>query len=385
MNSNSETPTQHNINLSLLNSVNSGCNTITEGEIVNRSHKDSVRWNHLERNELQFMEDFLRDNNKLKSFRDGSNLPINYSSKISEYNKKSAANLKYGFSILKMFNSTHNHSYYFFIEETPDKKSIVKSIEEENVRRIIESLMVLKTSSYAICKFNINKDYIIESFLDNEFSLLCFGTHKRNTRSKKKKQSAKTKIASYDLLGFIFCKQRKGPGIKSDKEAYLSLICSNKGFGGIMLQFMENFLENMGYSRLYLSAIESAMPYYLFKCGYNFVPGKNRFLLKQSSGTLINGSYVFEKKREIGKVENGKIKLKTGKTTNEYGNNLSARSRNNRLSSNNLSQRRRSKRLKVISSRKKKKDYRFELRGISLTSDDKPDINMFKILDAFVR
>ena len=57
---------------------------------------------------------------------------------------------------------------------------------------------------------------------------------------------------------------------KSKDSIYLQAICSNKGFGDRIFKFTELVAEFMLFNKLYLSAVDTALAYYISR-GYEVI------------------------------------------------------------------------------------------------------------------
>ena len=249
--------------------------------------KDNIKeqYSKYERNPIEFLNIFL-------GLSKAS--PNTFFNDIKLYNDNSRHPLKHMFFIIKMTIPTtsrsklvHNTTFcmmtrdgvypidYINVNSSIDPFSVFQISKKKNKSKGIKALLKgLKVAGESICSQEISKAYITEQYTDySSIAIISFGLHKKETRGQT------TDIASilqdinlvnnYDILGFVYCEPYKSYPI----DAYIPLICSNKNFGGILLKFIENFVSYIGYEKMQLSAIESAVSYYYFKSNYKFKRG----------------------------------------------------------------------------------------------------------------
>jgi len=208
--------------------------------------------------------------NYISYFND--NASITHNKAIRKYNSSSQM-LQFTFHIIKLSDPNEYESDHFFLVSNSDVVYINKAIVKIFLKGIKETISTtLDVTGNALCSGAIDKKYIIEQFHKNSFCILSFGINKRNLRSKKEINIIKN-IGKYDLLGFIFCdfyehnRTSKKPTIKSVNDCYISLVCSNKKFGSLMIEMAEQMAAFFGFDNMRLSAVETAITYYL-KIGY---------------------------------------------------------------------------------------------------------------------
>ena len=197
-----------------------------------------------------------------------------YKSLLSSYDSSPKNKLKFSFHIVKLHDIYSDETYYFRI----DKKGIYfyDEYDDDELVYIYKTLnpsllKTLYTSGNAACSSKISKQYILDAFNDNSFCVLSFGHHKRKTRSLKS-----TDITKNDLLGFVCAKadednkaKRKASSkFKPINNSYITVICSNKSFGLVLLNFIENLCEFLGFKNMKLNAVPEAVTFYLKKGGY---------------------------------------------------------------------------------------------------------------------
>ena len=94
-------------------------------------------------------------------------------------------------------------------------------------------------------------------------------------------------IISYDCLGFSFLERYK----KAKDSIYLQAICSNKGFGDKILKITELMSEFMLFNKMYLSAVDTALAYYIsrnYEIIINRKKGRNlKYIVDPNSSKYI--------------------------------------------------------------------------------------------------
>tara|TARA_B100001093_G_C26682647_1_gene951142 strand:- start:33 stop:935 length:903 start_codon:yes stop_codon:yes gene_type:complete len=263
-----------------------------------------------------------------------------YNEKIDDYNKSQKSALNFKFHLLKMI--IHGE-YHFFIINLDS----VLYIDESLIGPIFdkfqtESIKALQTSGLAICGGDINKGYIIDQFHYNDICLLSFGETKKMDSLRKRKKGQMS-MTNYDLLGFVFLDAYKHNRKISKNmtaevnDSYISLICSNKRFGGILLEFMERLAKFEKYKRMQLGAVETAITYYLKMGYYPKINPKSKksyeYKLNKYIPTPFKGSMVLDKTGKfLTKKASSKKSLKKGSnsafTASRASNRLSKKAAN---------------------------------------------------------
>ena len=198
-------------------------------------------------------------------------------SKVGDYNARETATLSFEFFLVKL----KDEYFYFYLDgETPMVLPLKTGTTESKFIVLLDKLdAVIKTSGFKLCSSVLSKSYIQYCLKNSDYFVMAFGIHKRNTKLKSKlsKAGPNTKLSNivgYDCLGFAFLERYK----KSKDSIYLQAICSNKGFGDRIFKFTELVAEFMLFNKLYLSAVDTALAYYISR-GYEVIinrkTGKN--------------------------------------------------------------------------------------------------------------
>ena len=224
------------------------------------------RLERLASNPKNFMREFM------ELYKDLGN--PSYNEILSNYDNSSKNKLKFSFHIVKLHDIYSDETYYFRI----DKQGIYFYDENDDDELVYiyktlnpSLLKSLHTSGDALCSSKLSKQYILNAFKENSFCVLSFGHHKRKTRSLKS-----TDITKNDLLGFVCAKadednkakRKVSSKFKPINNAYITIICSNKSFGLVLLNFIENLCEFLGFKNMKLNAVPEAVTFYLKKGGY---------------------------------------------------------------------------------------------------------------------
>ena len=218
-------------------------------------------------------------------------------SKVSDYNARETATLSFEFFLVKL----KDEYFYFYLDgETPVVLPLKTETTESKFIVLLDKLDgVMKTSGFKLCSGVISKSYIQYCLKESDYFVIAFGIHKRNTKLKSKlsREGPNTKLSNivgYDCLGFAFLERYK----KSKDSIYLQAICSNKGFGDRIFKFTELVAEFMLFDKLYLSAVDTALAYYIsrdYEVIINRKSGKNlKYIIdpsdRKSIKTPIPGS-----------------------------------------------------------------------------------------------
>ena len=199
------------------------------------------------------------------------------SQKMLEYNERVSQPLSFEFLLIRL----KDEYFYFYIEDNEPKIISLNTRKAESKFVVVLDKLnnLIKTSGFRICSSVISKEYIQECLKESEYFVIAFGIHKRHTKLKNKlsrETPAKklSNIVAYDCLGFAFLDRYK----KSKESIYLKAICSNKSFGDKILKFTELLAEFMLFKKMYLSAVDTALPYYIsrkYEIIINRKSGKN--------------------------------------------------------------------------------------------------------------
>jgi len=236
-------------------------------EASNSEHYEDIienPYNMLNSEPIEVMKNYI------SYFND--NASINHNKAITKYNSSSQM-LQFTFHIIKLSDPNEYELDHFFLVSNNDVVYINRHIVDVFLKGLKKTIgKALDVTGNALCSGAINKGYIIEQFHENSFCILSFGINKKNLRSQKEINFVDN-IGKYDLLGFIFCdfyehnRTSKKPTIKSVNDCYISLVCSNKKFGSLMIEMAEQMASFFGFDNMRLSAVETAITYYL-KIGY---------------------------------------------------------------------------------------------------------------------
>ena len=238
-----------------------------------------------EQNPVIFLDTFLKASREQ---------PDKFVTNIQDYNNNSKFPLTHKFFIIKMTIPTtsrsktvHNTTFclmtnegvfpidYLNVNDTVDPFSELQVKKGTQKLKGMKSLLKgLRVAGAAICSHEIGKGYITEQYTDySTIGVISFGLHKRNTRGISLNILDVLKdislVNKFDVLGFVYCEPYKSYPI----DAYIPLICSNKNFGGVLLKFIENLASYIGYDKMQLSAIDTAVSYYYFKSNYKIKKG----------------------------------------------------------------------------------------------------------------
>jgi hypothetical protein len=258
---------------------------ITPSKYHQIKEKIERRYEEYERNPVEFLNTFL-DSCKTS--------PNKFFKAIQGYNDNAKHPLKHLFFIIKMTVPTtsrsktvHNTTFclmtrdgvfpidYINVNNTVDPFSALQVSKRKHKLTDMKSLLKgLHVAGAAICSQEIGTAYITQQYTDYcTIGIISFGLHKKPTRGLRTSVldilQDITLVNKYDVLGFIYCEPYKPHPI----DAYIPLICSNKNFGGVLLKFIENLASYIGYEKMQLSAIESAVSYYYFKSNYKIKRG----------------------------------------------------------------------------------------------------------------
>lgn len=290
--------------------------------------------------------------------------------KIGDYNLRETATLSFEFFLVKLKDE---YFYFYLDDETPIVLPLKTSTAESKFIVLLDKLDgVIKTSGFKLCSSVLSKSYIQHCLKYSDYFVMAFGIHKRDTKLKIKlsREGPNTKLSNivgYDCLGFAFLERYK----KSKDSIYLQAICSNKGFGDRIFKFTELVSEFMLFNKLYLSAVDTALAYYISR-GYEVIInrriGKNlKYIIdpsdRKSIKTPIPGSkelYGFQ----------GSLMFKSTKSKKS----TKVNSVNNSTTS---TVRRSSRSRKRLDNSSKPRQY--VLQNVSFDSDD--NINMVKELN----
>jgi hypothetical protein len=341
------------------NSFNSNSNIINKRGIANVAMSSDPK---------SFFEDFF--SNKFL---------IDLGSRINSYNHRSTANLNCDFLLVRVFE------HFLFVKVNEDNTFSLTYLENDKTETKYAVLLgkIMKsfeTSGFRICSATISKKYILYCLENNPIFVIGFGMHKKTTKLSKMLDSAKPQtkldnLVAYDLLGFVFVDKYK----KNHKNLYIDVICSNKSFGDILLTLVEYLGEYMLYDKMYLSAVDTALSYYLSR--------KYTIIINKSSGKQFK--YMVDPKNKRGikePIEGSKeLTFRAGMnmvniTTPSYR--RSQKKSQNKTSVNNSTSVRRSGRIRsikqVVKKVKESGKRRFVLNYVSFDSDS--NINMVKEL-----
>ena len=227
----------------------------------------------------RFMDLFVSNPNVIELF-----------SKITNYNARETATLSFEFFLVKL----KDEYFYFYLDgETPKVLPLKTETTESKFIVLLDKLDgVIKTSGFKLCSGVISKSYIQYCLKNSDYFVIAFGIHKRNTKLKSKlsREGPNTKLSNivgYDCLGFAFLERYK----KSKDSIYLQAICSNKGFGDRIFKFTELVAEFMLFNKLYLSAVDTALAYYIsrdYEVIINRKSGKNlKYIIDPSNRKSI--------------------------------------------------------------------------------------------------
>jgi hypothetical protein len=249
--------------------------------------KDHITRRYLEydRNPVYFLNTFL-ESSKTE--------PSKFVRDIEVYNNIVKQPLKHMFFIIKMTVPTKSRSKivnnttfclmtsdgvypidYMNVNNSVDPFSVLQMRKKKQKSAGIKSVLKgLRVAGESICSQEIGAVYITEQYTDySTIAVISFGLHKKSTRGLKNAVldilQDVTLVNNYDVLGFVYCEPYKQHPI----DSYIPLICSNKNFGSVLLKFIENLASYIGYEKMQLSAIESAVSYYYFKSNYNIKRG----------------------------------------------------------------------------------------------------------------
>ena len=268
---------------------------------------------------------------------------------------------------------------YFFvtISDGEAKVTSINSDKAETKFVLLQDKLdsLIKTTGFKVCSGIISRDYIIECLQYSEYFIISLGMHKKETKLQQKLKSEPplkklSNISAYDCLGFVFLERYK----KSKISLYLNAICSNKGFGDKMLSLSEYLAEFMYYKKMYLSAVDTALPYYISR--------KYEIIINRKSGKNLKYIIDSSNRRSIQKPISGSKELYVFRGSTMYRS-LKQNKRNSNLSARtNLtaSLRRSSRTKKRQNNNSGPKQY--ILQNVSFDSDD--NINMVKELSIFI-
>ncbi len=240
---------------------------LSEEEIMSLQIKPREVANTALRNNSQgFMEMFFSNDKVQEAF-----------GKIDEYNSRDSLTHSFEFFIVRL---KEEYLYFYIDNGEPKVISINTRAAESKFVVLLDKLdSVFKTSGFKVCSSVLSKEYINYCLQNNEFFVIAFGMHKRHTKLKNKlsKETPNKKLShiiAYDCLGFSFLERYK----KSKESIYLNAICSNKGFGDKILNITELISEFMLFNKMYLSAVDTALSYYIsrdYEIIINRKSGKN--------------------------------------------------------------------------------------------------------------
>lgn len=335
---------------------------LTEEELMSLEIQPSDPSSEVLINSVQSVMDLFVSKTQVKSlFR-----------KVSDYNARETAKLSFEFFLVKL----KDEYFYFYLNgETPNVLPLKTKTTESKFTILLDKLdSVIKTSGFKLCSGIISKDYIQDCLKYSDYFVIAFGIHKRNTklRNKLSREGPNTKLSNiigYDCLGFAFLERYK----KSKDSIYLEAICSNKGFGDRIFKFTELISEFMLFNKLYLSAVDTALAYYIsrdYEVIINRKSGKNlKYIIdtldKKSIKKPIPGSkelYDFQ-----GSLMFRSIKSNKSNKINSVNNSSTSRSAVRRT--------KRSRKRNNNASRPKQ----YVLQNVSFDSDE--NINMVKELN----
>ena len=335
------------------------------------------RYEEYERNPVHFLNTFLEESKEQ---------PDKFLKTIQDYNNNTKFPLKHTFFIIKMTIPTtsrsktvHNTTFclmtidgvypidYMNVNNTVDPFSELQVKKRKQKSKGMKSLLKgLKVAGSSICSNEIGKGYITEQYTDySTIGVISFGLHKKHTRGLKTTVmdilQDITLINNYDVLGFVYCEPYKLHPI----DAYIPLICSNKNFGGVLLKFIENLASFIGYEKMQLSAIESAVSYYYFKSNYQIKRGGKHTL-----------AFNYELSKFIKRPIEGSVKTKGGD-----GENINRVIVNSTLTKKINAHPKASRKSKRIQSLKATPHKEYTLFNVAVDEGD--NIKMAKVLNVF--
>ena len=341
--------------------------------------KDNItrRYEEYERNPVNFLNTFLEASKEQ---------PDKFVEAVQGYNDTTKHSLKHLFFIIKMTvpttsrsKSIHNTTFclmtsdgvypidYMNVNNTVDPFSDLQVKKKKQKSKGMKSLLNgLKVAGSSICSNEIGKGYITEQYTDyNTIGVISFGLHKKHTRGLKTTVMDIlhdiTLVNKYDVVGFVYCEPYKPHPI----DAYIPLICSNKNFGGVLLKFIENLASFIGYEKMQLSAIDTAVSYYYFKSNYIIKRGGKHTL-----------AFNYELSRFIKKPIEGSVKTRGG-----GGENINRVVLNSTLTKKTHTHPKASRKSKRIQSLKATPHKEYTLFNVAV--DENENIKMIKILKIY--
>jgi len=130
---------------------------------------------------------------------------------------------------------------------------------ESDMIQVLEN--IFKIHSPKLCSYEVNKSYIIDSYLESTFSFLVFSNYKYNYDLRFNREGL-------SLCAFLFLKSKLFRGIR---ELHISLVCGF-GMGQIMIQLAEEIARRGNSNKIKLISIDKPIGFYL-SLGYNLEKG----------------------------------------------------------------------------------------------------------------
>ena len=233
-------------------------------EIMSHEIKPREVANVVLRNDTEgFMDMFLSEDSVRNAFK-----------KIEEYNLKETLTHTFEFFIVKI---KEDYFVIYLNEGIPSAISINTGKAESKFVVLFDKLdSLIKTSGFKICSGILSKDYLKYCLKESDYFVIALGMHKRHTKLKNRlsrdtPDKKLSNIISYDCLGFSFLERYK----KAKDSIYLQAICSNKGFGDKILKITELMSEFMLFNKMYLSAVDTALAYYISR-NYEIIINKKK-------------------------------------------------------------------------------------------------------------
>tara|TARA_Y100000590_G_scaffold348188_1_gene399091 strand:+ start:3797 stop:4618 length:822 start_codon:yes stop_codon:yes gene_type:complete len=132
---------------------------------------------------------------------------------------------------------------------------------EDEMIQLLED--VFEIHSPKLCSHEVNKEYIVHSYLNSAFSFLVFSNYKYDYDLRYNREGL-------SLCAFLFLKPKL---FREIKELHISLICGF-GMGKIMIKLAEELAHQGKYSKIKLISIDKPIGFYL-SLGYNLENGEH--------------------------------------------------------------------------------------------------------------
>lgn len=195
---------------------------------------------------------------------------INTKAIFSGIDKKHKKDIKCNLLFLQVKNP--DSSYNYGVEEFNEIDNTTL-IREPSVSEIKYFASILFMDGNKVCKYDINKDYLKEVFLDSTMSFVLFSKH-IDSRTR-------TLVSNLNVCGILFLKDiNKSNG---DKNLYIDLVCSetrsqseSSGLGTKFMNLCEDIGTKFAYKKILLSAIDKPLGFYLSR-GFKAIKGRDLY------------------------------------------------------------------------------------------------------------